>query len=44
MIEKIVETGNKVDFHIHSFASKHKQNDDCLDITTIDNIKLLIEK
>lgn len=44
MIEKIVETGNKVDFHIHSFASKHKESDDRVDLSTIDNINLLIEK
>ena len=44
MIEKIIETGNKVDFHIHSIASKHKESDDCVDLSTIDNIDLLIEK
>lgn len=44
MIEKIIETGNKVDFHIHSIASKHKESDDCVDLSTIDNIELLIEK
>ena len=36
MIEKIIEKGNKVDFHIHSVASKNKESDDCVD--------LLIEK
>ena len=44
MIEKIIETGNKVDFHIHSIASKHKESDDCVDLSTIDNIDLLIDK
>lgn len=44
MIEKIIETGNKVDFHIHSIASKHKESDDCVDLSTIDNTELLIEK
>lgn len=44
MAEKIVETGNKVDFHIHSIASKHKESDDCVDFSTLDNIDLLIKK
>lgn len=44
MIEKIIETGNKVDFHIHSIASKHKESDDCVDLSTIDNVDLLIDK
>ena len=44
MIEKIIETGNKVDFHIHSIASKHKESDDCVDLSTIGNIDLLIDK
>lgn len=44
MIEKIIETGNKVDFHIHSIASKHKESDDCVDLSTLDNIELLIKK
>lgn len=44
MQEKIVETGNKVDFHIHSFASKHKESDNCVNLSTLDNINLLIEK
>ena len=44
MIEKIIKTGNKVDFHIHSIASKHKESDDCVDLSTLDNIDLLIEK
>ena len=44
MIEKIIGTGNKVDFHIHSIASKHKESDDCVDLSTIDNIDLLIDK
>lgn len=44
MIEKIIKAGNKVDFHIHSVASKHKESDDCIDLSTLDNIELLIEK
>lgn len=44
MIEKIIETGKKVDFHIHSIASKHKESDDCVDLSTLDNIDLLIKK
>lgn len=44
MIEKIIETGNKVDFHIHSIASKHKESNDCVDLSTLDNIDLLIKK
>ena len=44
MIEKIIKTGNKVDFHIHSIASKHKESDDCVNLSTLDNIDLLIEK
>ena len=44
MIEKIIEKGNKVDFHIHSIASKHKESDDCVDLSTLDNIDLLIKK
>lgn len=44
MIDKIAKSGNKVDFHIHSIASKHKENDDCVDLSTLDNIDLLIKK
>lgn len=44
MFEKIIETGNKVDFHIHSIASKHKESNDCVDLSTLDNIDLLIKK
>lgn len=44
MIEKIIKTGNKVDFHIHSIASKHKESDDCVNLSTLDNIDLLIKK
>lgn len=44
MLEKIIETGNKVDFHIHSIASKHKESNDCVDSSTLDNIDLLIKK
>lgn len=43
-MEKIVETGMKIDFHIHSIASKHKESDDCVDLSTIDNIDVLIKK
>lgn len=44
MFEKIIETGNKVDFHIHSIVSKHKESNDCVDLSTLDNIDLLIKK
>lgn len=44
MIEKIIKNGNKVDFHIHSIASKHKESDDCVNLSTLDNIDLLIKK
>ena len=44
MIEKIIETGNKDDFHNQSIASKHKESDDCVDLSTLDNMDLLIEK
>ena len=44
MIEKVIEKGNKVDFHIHSIASKHKENNDCVDLSTLDNMDLLINK
>lgn len=42
--EKIVKSGLKVDFHIHSYASKHKESDDCVDLSTINHINVLIEK
>lgn len=42
-MDKIVNSGNKVDFHIHSFASKHKESDDKVDSSTIDNIDVLIK-
>ena len=41
-MEKIIDKGNKVDFHIHSIASKHKESDDCVDLSTIENIDILI--
>ena len=41
-MEKIIDSGNKVDFHIHSIASKHKESDDCVDLSTIENIDILI--
>jgi hypothetical protein len=44
MLEKIVSTGLKVDFHIHSYASKHRESDDCVDLSTIDNLNKLIEQ
>ena len=44
MIEKIIEKGNKIDLHIHSIASKHKESDDCVDLSTLDNIEILIRK
>ena len=44
MNEKIIKTGNKVDFHIHSIASKHKESDNCVDASTLNNIDLLIKK
>lgn len=43
-MEKVIDNGLKVDFHIHSIASKHKESDDCVDLSTIDNINVLIEK
>lgn len=43
-MEKVIDNGLKVDFHIHSIASKHKESDDCVDLSTIDNIDVLIEK
>ena len=42
--EKIVNTGLKVDFHIHSYASKHRESDDCVNLSTIDNIDILIKQ
>ena len=43
-MERVIDSGNKVDFHIHSIASKHKESDDCVDLSTLDNIDTLIEK
>lgn len=42
-MEKVVDKGLKVDFHIHSIASKHKESDDCVDFSTIENIDILIK-
>lgn len=42
--EKIVSGGLKVDFHIHSYASKHRESDDCVDKSTIDNLDILISQ
>lgn len=38
----IVENGVKVDFHIHSIASKHKEDNGKVDSSTIENIDVLI--
>lgn len=43
-MEKIIDKGNKVDFHIHSIASKHKESDSCVDLSTIENIDILIKQ
>lgn len=43
MVDKIVENGNKVDFHIHSIASKHKESDDCVNFSTVENLDVLIK-
>ena len=43
-MNKIVTTGMKCDFHIHSIASKHRENSDIVDNSTIDNIDTLIKK
>lgn len=39
----IVENGVKVDFHIHSIASKHKEEPGKVDNSTIDKLEILIE-
>ncbi len=39
----IVENGVKVDFHIHSIASKHKEETGKVDNSTIDKLDILIE-
>ena len=39
----IVEKGIKVDFHIHSIASKHKEESGKVEDSTIDNIDVLIK-
>ncbi len=43
-MEKIAITGMKCDFHIHSYASKHRESDSVVDGSTIDNINILIDK
>ena len=40
----IVENGVKVDFHIHSVASKHKEESGKVDNSTIENLNVLIQK
>lgn len=40
----IVENGVKVDFHIHSVASKHKEESGKIDNSTIENLNVLIQK
>ena len=40
----IVENGVKVDFHIHSVASKHKEGSGKVDNSTIVNLSVLIQK
>lgn len=40
----IVEKGVKVDFHIHSVASKHKEESGKVDDSTIKNLDVLIQK
>lgn len=42
--DKIVETGMKVDFHIHSYASKHKEGKGLVDNSTVKNLATLIKK
>lgn len=39
----IVENGVKVDFHIHSIASKHKEESGKVENSTIDKLDILIE-
>ena len=43
-MDKIVTTGMKCDFHIHSIASKHREKNDIVDNSTLDNIDKLIKK
>lgn len=38
----IVENGVKIDFHIHSIASKHKEDNGKVDSSTIENIDVLV--
>lgn len=40
----IVKSGIKIDFHIHSIASKHKEDDGKVDNSIIENINTLIQK
>ncbi|MCR5483397.1 MAG: hypothetical protein K6E99_03205 [Bacilli bacterium] len=42
-MDKVVRNAQKIDFHIHSKASKHRESDDCVDLSTIDNIDVLIK-
>jgi len=44
MILKIVKNGVKVDFHIHSVASKHKEAPQVVDESTMENLNVLIKK
>lgn len=41
---KIVENGVKVDFHIHSVASMHKEEAGAVDNSTIENLNVLVKK
>lgn len=43
-MEKIVKTIQKVDFHIHSYASRHKEAKGIVDDSIVDNISVLINK
>ena len=38
----IVESGVKVDFHIHSIASKHKEEPGKVEKATIENLEQLV--
>ena len=39
----IVESGVKVDFHIHSIASKHKEEPEKVEKATIENLEQLVQ-
>lgn len=43
-MDKVVTTGMKCDFHIHSIASKHRENNNSVDNSIIENIDKLIKK